>query len=134
MVTLTADENEAKTSACEDTATETIHVKHRKNSLKMNNVIYLWNNLKSPSTHGTRLPKGTGKKFFLKNSDWQFFKMDENLKPKDLRSTMNHKCLNHENKNQGNKKKILKAVLDKRHAMYRRTKVRMRDVFSPETI
>lgn len=51
--------------------------------------------------------------------------MDENLKPKDLRSTMNHKCLNHENKNQGNKKKILKAVLDKRHAMYRRTKVRM---------
>ena len=73
MVTLTADENEAKTSACEDTATETIHVKHRKNSLKMNNVIYLWNNLKSPSTHGTRLPKGTGKKFFLKPIHFALF-------------------------------------------------------------
>ena len=98
---------------------------NRKNSLKMNNVIYLWNNLRSPNTQGARLPKGTAKKIFLKNSDRQFYKMDENLKPRELRGTMNHKCLNHENKNQRNKKKILKAVLDKRHAMYRRTKIRM---------
>ena len=54
----------------------------------MNNVIYLWNNLKSPSTHGTRLPKGTAKKIFLKNSDRQFYKMDENLKLK--RSKRHH--------------------------------------------
>ena len=51
--------------------------------------------------------------------------MEENLKPQNLRSTMNQKCLNHENENQRNKKKILKAVLDKRHAMNRRTKIRM---------
>ena len=105
------------------TATETIRVKHRKNSLKMNNVIICGTTWGILIYMELDFPKVQGKNFF--EEQWLFYKMDENLKPQNLRSTMNQKCLNHENKNQRNKKKILKAVLDKRHAMNRRTKIRM---------
>lgn len=62
--------NEAKMSACEDTATETIHVKHKKKQFK-NEQCHLSGmkfNLKSLVHMELDFPKVQGKKF-LKNSD-----------------------------------------------------------------